>query len=180
MLDPVVKGSERNARELDLAPRSNPGVERRGRTAAGELSPEQSREVAAAARVVLGGMRGPALCRSSAALDPHLEEDGLGEPHRRRAVSERVVDAPDECTTALAQGHKVYPPEGPRAIELLREELGHGFAQAGLIHLDCLVRGHDVRGWIKVAILAPNRGVGGAVKSTPKLRSGPKPRGDLV
>ena len=37
-----------------------------------------------------------------------------------------------------------------------------------------------MRGWIKVAIMAPNRGVGGAVEAPQKLRGAPKPRGDLV
>ncbi len=118
----VVEGIERRLRERHVAAGADPPVERRAAARAGELALDERSEVGSAASVVggvrMGGGRGGGAFNLPA-------EHGAHEAHGRRAVSERVMDAPHQRGAPVLDAQHVEAPQRPGAVQVLGEEIGH-------------------------------------------------------
>ena len=78
-----------------------------------------------------------------------------GEAHAGRAVGQRVVQAPDQRGGAVVQRQGVDPPQGPVAVQVLREQACHLVAQPRPRDGRAAAGGHDVLGHVEAGVGNP-------------------------
>jgi hypothetical protein len=150
-----VQRLQRGVGQRDLAPGSDPGVERRAAGAEGDLVTEEGGQPRTPPPLI-GGSRTVRKAGSVSRLGGCVPQHGVGEAHRRGAVRERVVDAPheglvDHPRRLRRERHDVDAPERPVAVEPLGEQPGDPLAQlTDGVHL---LGGHHVRANVEAVVL---------------------------
>jgi len=118
-----VKLAQRHGGEGDRALRADLPVERRVANGVGELAADEGGQMAEPAPIVRPAI-GSRPCAPGGGRRPGVPEDRARDPHRRGAVGEAVVKAPDQRGAAALQTGDVDSPQRQFAIQVLLEQLG--------------------------------------------------------